>query len=453
MTSSAVETRLGDDMPTSSSSARFCRCCSQPAGDARDATTHAIEERQREQGRRARRGWRRSSRGRAPMRAHIDAPSRPSTAQPGVRRELRSPAQPARGAGLSPGVLAHGVRRDQLPALLRRQRSRRPSHGGSARVRRHARAAARSGRTAGSSPASASIIPTGSSIPAAYFQSLQAAAAERLERQGDQLRLHRRREDSRPRRAAARRLARARHDRLRLAEHDQRPVRAPGAADELRRMYREFTGQRAAAVRYRVCGKRLMMRTAMASELNVLARALNRISETDRRFRDFTLNSLRRALVEVIACFPVYRTYVTRAGRDATRMSRWSTPRSPKRAGGTRCRSRRSSSSSAQALLPPAAEAGAAIDRWRDRSVAFAHKFQQYTAPVVAKGARGHGVLQRRAAAVGQRGRRRPAPSDPHGRRVPQGEPASADPLAARDDGRARRTTPSVGKTRAHGST
>jgi (1->4)-alpha-D-glucan 1-alpha-D-glucosylmutase len=37
-------------------------------------------------------------------------------------------------------------------------------------------------------------------------------------------------------------------------------------------------------------------------------------------------------------------------------------------------------------LLPPAAAADAAIDRWRDRSVAFAHKFQQYTAPVVAKG-------------------------------------------------------------------
>ena len=48
----------------------------------------------------------------------------------------------------------------------------------------------------------------------------------------------------------------------------------------------------------------------MASEINVLARELNRISEMNRRTRDFTLNSLRRALVEFIALFPVYRTYV-----------------------------------------------------------------------------------------------------------------------------------------------
>ncbi len=56
--------------------------------------------------------------------------------------------------------------------------------------------------------------------------------------------------------------------------------------------------------------KKLVMSASMASELNVLARELNRISEMDRRTRDFTLNSLRRALVELIALFPVYRTYV-----------------------------------------------------------------------------------------------------------------------------------------------
>ena len=50
----------------------------------------------------------------------------------------------------------------------------------------------------------------------------------------------------------------------------------------------------------------------MASELNVLAYALNRLSERDRRTRDFTLNSLREVLREVVACFPIYRTYVSR---------------------------------------------------------------------------------------------------------------------------------------------
>ena len=56
--------------------------------------------------------------------------------------------------------------------------------------------------------------------------------------------------------------------------------------------------------------KQLIMRVSMASELNGLARELNRISEMNRRSRDFTLNALRRALVEFIALFPVYRTYV-----------------------------------------------------------------------------------------------------------------------------------------------
>ena len=57
-------------------------------------------------------------------------------------------------------------------------------------------------------------------------------------------------------------------------------------------------------------GKRLIVRMSMASELNVLGHRLDRISERNRWTRDFTLNSLTRALQEVIACFQVYRTYV-----------------------------------------------------------------------------------------------------------------------------------------------
>jgi (1->4)-alpha-D-glucan 1-alpha-D-glucosylmutase len=56
--------------------------------------------------------------------------------------------------------------------------------------------------------------------------------------------------------------------------------------------------------------KKLILRTAMSAELNVLARRLDRISEQQRYTRDFTLHSLHEVLAEVIACFPVYRTYV-----------------------------------------------------------------------------------------------------------------------------------------------
>lgn len=56
--------------------------------------------------------------------------------------------------------------------------------------------------------------------------------------------------------------------------------------------------------------KKLIMQTSMSSEINVLGHQLNRISEKNRLSRDFTLYSLTDALREIIACFPVYRTYV-----------------------------------------------------------------------------------------------------------------------------------------------
>jgi len=56
--------------------------------------------------------------------------------------------------------------------------------------------------------------------------------------------------------------------------------------------------------------KNLIMQVALSSELNVLAHQLDRLSEKSRHSRDFTLNSLTHALREIIACFPVYRTYI-----------------------------------------------------------------------------------------------------------------------------------------------
>jgi (1->4)-alpha-D-glucan 1-alpha-D-glucosylmutase len=57
-------------------------------------------------------------------------------------------------------------------------------------------------------------------------------------------------------------------------------------------------------------GKKLVMLTTMASEVNMLAYRLNKIGARSWEYRDFTLNSLHYAIQEVIACFPVYRTYI-----------------------------------------------------------------------------------------------------------------------------------------------
>jgi (1->4)-alpha-D-glucan 1-alpha-D-glucosylmutase len=79
--------------------------------------------------------------------------------------------------------------------------------------------------------------------------------------------------------------------------------------------YTAFTGSHADCADIVYESKKLVVRVSMSSELNVLGQALDRLSERNRHSRDFTLNSLTEALREVIACFPVYRTYID--GREA----------------------------------------------------------------------------------------------------------------------------------------
>jgi (1->4)-alpha-D-glucan 1-alpha-D-glucosylmutase len=78
--------------------------------------------------------------------------------------------------------------------------------------------------------------------------------------------------------------------------------------------YGEFTGdQRKFTEIVRDC-KRRIMRNEMASELNVLAREAARVASQQPRTADFTQNVLRRALREIVACFPVYRIYIDSEG-------------------------------------------------------------------------------------------------------------------------------------------
>jgi (1->4)-alpha-D-glucan 1-alpha-D-glucosylmutase len=84
----------------------------------------------------------------------------------------------------------------------------------------------------------------------------------------------------------------------------------PEAERSLTETYHRFIGEEPDFEELVYRKKQLIMRSSMSSEINMLAHELNRISEMNRRTRDFTLNSLRRAVSEFIALFPVYRTYV-----------------------------------------------------------------------------------------------------------------------------------------------
>lgn len=57
--------------------------------------------------------------------------------------------------------------------------------------------------------------------------------------------------------------------------------------------------------------KKQVMHETMSGDINSLGHQLNRFSERNRHYRDFTLYSLITTLKEVIASFPVYRTYIT----------------------------------------------------------------------------------------------------------------------------------------------
>jgi len=84
------------------------------------------------------------------------------------------------------------------------------------------------------------------------------------------------------------------------------------------RIYRAFLGKPVNFKKSLCECKKLVMDRWLNSELNVLATQLNRIALLDRHTSDFTLKALRDALTEVIASFPVYRTYVTRDEISAT---------------------------------------------------------------------------------------------------------------------------------------
>jgi (1->4)-alpha-D-glucan 1-alpha-D-glucosylmutase len=75
------------------------------------------------------------------------------------------------------------------------------------------------------------------------------------------------------------------------------------------KIYRDFIGKETNFRNLINSTKKMTMLISLASEINSLSHQLDRISERNRHYRDFTLNSLTFAIREVIACLSVYRTY------------------------------------------------------------------------------------------------------------------------------------------------
>jgi (1->4)-alpha-D-glucan 1-alpha-D-glucosylmutase len=154
------------------------------------------------------------------------------------------------------------------------------------------------------------------------------------------------------------------------------------AADRFSRIYQGFIGTQldfGAMVR---SNKHLIMERALAGELQVLAAQLTRISKGDRNACDFTFNSLRSALAQIVSNFPVYRTYVAdcASSADDARYVNWAVGIAKKRSNAPDP----SIFDFIQDVLL-ARQAKGKSEAYQNAVCAFAMKFQQYTSPVMAK--------------------------------------------------------------------
>jgi malto-oligosyltrehalose synthase len=156
-----------------------------------------------------------------------------------------------------------------------------------------------------------------------------------------------------------------------------------GAAEEdFDRVYRAFTREREPFESMLYACKQQILAFHLSSELTLLADLLYRLAESRLETRDFTLNEIRRVLLQLVSAFPVYRSYVTpkHIGRQDRRYIEWAIKRA-----------RQSYGSRDDGLLdfvrtlllgqvPDDADAS-----YRTRAAEFAGKFQQVTGPVMAK--------------------------------------------------------------------
>lgn len=153
------------------------------------------------------------------------------------------------------------------------------------------------------------------------------------------------------------------------------------AEKPLTSLYHRFIGSRLDFDELVYASKKLIIDSAMVGELNVLATLLFRLAGTKRSSRDFTLNRLRQALIEIIACFPVYRTYID--GQDIheedVQFIEWAVARA------------KTKQQLYDLSIFDFIKSVLLLERTTDeedleKRLDFVMKFQQYTGPVMAKG-------------------------------------------------------------------
>jgi (1->4)-alpha-D-glucan 1-alpha-D-glucosylmutase len=155
----------------------------------------------------------------------------------------------------------------------------------------------------------------------------------------------------------------------------------PAGERPLDRCYERFVGQAPDFHELAYQCKHLVMQQLLAGELRVLGNRLHRLAQADLRTRDFTRNGLTSALREIVACFPVYRTYIRSSDvSDSDRAHVEQALAGAKR----RCHASQTTVLDfIGELLLQRRSGGPGYQRGM---LDFAMKVQQFTAPVTAKG-------------------------------------------------------------------
>ena len=151
--------------------------------------------------------------------------------------------------------------------------------------------------------------------------------------------------------------------------------------DQFDRLHTDFIGDKRVFDEVLHQAKLGIIATSLSSDLEVLTEALHRIAQGDRRTCDFTRNSLRVALSALAAAFPVYRTYIGERGfSEADRQHLdWASAAAKRR-------SRVSEVSVIDYLRDTLLGAPSEPDPERRQAMLnLAYRWQQFTAPVMAK--------------------------------------------------------------------
>ena len=131
--------------------------------------------------------------------------------------------------------------------------------------------------------------------------------------------------------------------------------------------------------------KKLVLTTSLLSNLNILATQLEEIATQQRDAHDYTFDELRAVLQEVIACFPVYRTYIRPDAEGVSQADRKTIQEAIAQAKKSELAKESTIFDFLQSLLLLEGLPGLTQEQhFQQRE--FVMRFQQFTGPVMAKG-------------------------------------------------------------------